>query len=167
VALLLDQKNRITGVHVVSVGSLNASLVHRREAYKVAILGNAAAIPVLHNHPSGDRRPSREDREITQRLRLRGETLGIPLLDHVIVGLDGWRSFSPNRRSPSASMRSARAGSSSESSSATTRASARGSGSPSRIDGSWNLRFDYLPSRPEVKVQLRDPREREREGGGG
>jgi DNA repair protein RadC len=93
VVLLLDQKNRVTGVHVVSVGSLNASLVHPREVFKTAILGNAAAVIVLHNHPSGDPTPSREDHEITHRLRLCGDTLGIPLLDHVVVAVDGYRSF--------------------------------------------------------------------------
>ena len=93
VSLLLDQKNRVTGVHVVSVGSLNASLVHPREVFKSAILGNAAALIVLHNHPSGDPTPSREDRGITRRLRTCGETLGIPVVDHVVVAADGYRSF--------------------------------------------------------------------------
>lgn len=91
-ALHLDQKNRLNGVHLVSVGSLNASLVHPREVFKAAILSNAAAILVLHNHPSGDPVPSREDRDITARLKRSGETLGIPLMDHIIVALDGYRS---------------------------------------------------------------------------
>ena len=91
--LLLDQKHRVTGVHVVSVGTLAASLVHPREVFKVALLGNAATIVVLHNHPSGDPTPSREDREITLRLREVGETLGIPLIDHVVIGAEGYRSF--------------------------------------------------------------------------
>ena len=91
--LLLDQKNRVTGVQVASVGSLAASLVHPREVFKAAILGNAAAIIVVHNHPSGDPTPSREDREITARLRLCGQELGIPLVDHVVIGAEGYRSF--------------------------------------------------------------------------
>src|SRR5207245_2331486 len=92
VALHLDYKNRLDGLHVVSIGSLSASLVHPREVFKAAILSNAAAIIVVHNHPSGDPTPSREDREITARLKLSGETLGIPLLDHVIVATEGYRS---------------------------------------------------------------------------
>lgn len=91
--ILLDQKNRPTGVHVVSVGSLSASLVHPREVFKAAILGNAASVIALHNHPSGDPTPSREDFEITSRLKAAGETLGIPVADHVIVAADGYRSF--------------------------------------------------------------------------
>lgn len=91
--LLLDHKNRCVGVTVVSIGSLSASLVHPREVFKAAILANAAAIIVLHNHPSGDPTPSREDRDITSRLKRCGETLGIPLLDHVIVAMDGYRSL--------------------------------------------------------------------------
>jgi DNA repair protein RadC len=94
VCLYLDHKNRVDGVHVVSVGSLAASLVHPREVFKGAMLANAAAIIVLHNHPSGDPTPSLEDRTITARLRAAGEILGIVLLDHVVVGADGFRSFS-------------------------------------------------------------------------
>jgi len=93
VVLLLDQKNRVTGVHVVSIGSLAASLVHPREVFKTAILANAAAVLVVHNHPSGDPTPSREDREITERLVQCGQTLGIPVLDHVVIAADGYRSF--------------------------------------------------------------------------
>ena len=93
IVLLLDQKNRVSGVHVVSVGSISASLVHPREVFKAAILCNAAGIIALHNHPSGDPTPSREDREITARLKACGETLGIPLLDHVVIAADGYRSL--------------------------------------------------------------------------
>ena len=91
--LLLNQKNRITGVHVVSIGSLAASLVHPRETFRAAVIGGAAAVVVLHNHPSGDPTPSREDREITARLKLVGETLGVPLVDHVVIGDGSYRSF--------------------------------------------------------------------------
>ena len=93
VVLLLNQKNRVIGVHTVSVGSLTASIVHPRETFKAAILANAAAIICGHNHPSGDCQPSREDRAITQRLKEGGALLGINLLDHVIVGGEG-RYFS-------------------------------------------------------------------------
>src|SRR6266699_1034513 len=93
VVLLLNQKNRVIGVHTVSVGSLSASIVHPRETFKAAILANAAAIICGHNHPSGDCQPSKEDRAITQRLKEAGALLGINLLDHVIVGGEG-RYFS-------------------------------------------------------------------------
>ena len=83
--LILDGKNRITSIHQVSQGSLNQSIVHPRETFKAAILANAAAIILAHNHPSGDTTPSREDKEITQRLKEAGELLGIRVLDHVII----------------------------------------------------------------------------------
>jgi DNA repair protein RadC len=88
VTLFLDGKNRITGLHIVSQGSLNQSIVHPRETFKAAILANAAAVILAHNHPSGDIPPSREDREITRRLKEAGELLGIKVLDHVIVATD-------------------------------------------------------------------------------
>ena len=86
VVLLLNQKNRVIGVHTVSVGSLTASVVHPRETFKAAILANAAAIICGHNHPSGDCQPSKEDRAITARLVEGGKLLGIAVLDHVIIG---------------------------------------------------------------------------------
>ena len=92
VVLLLDQKNKIIGIHTVSTGSLTASVVHPREVYKVAILSNAAAIIAGHNHPSGDPNPSTEDRALTTRLCEAGKLLGIALLDHIIVG-DGTASY--------------------------------------------------------------------------
>lgn len=72
----------------MSQGSLNQSIVHPRETFKAAILANAAAVILAHNHPSGDTAPSREDREITRRLQEAGELLGIKVLDHVIVATD-------------------------------------------------------------------------------
>ena len=92
VVLLLDQKNRIIGIHTVSTGSLTASVVHPREVLKVAILSNAAAIVAGHNHPSGDPNPSQEDRVLTERLRSACKIMGIGLLDHVIVG-DGSTAY--------------------------------------------------------------------------
>ncbi len=82
----LDGKNRINCVDEVSVGSLNQSIVHPRELFKTALLSSAAAIILVHNHPSGDPTPSREDIEITRRLKEAGEILGVKLLDHIIVG---------------------------------------------------------------------------------
>ena len=93
VVLLLDAKNKQMGFHVVSVGALTSSLVHPREVYKVAILGNAAAIILLHNHPSGDPTPSAEDLSITTRLRQVGDVLGIRVLDHVVIGDGRYVSF--------------------------------------------------------------------------
>lgn len=85
VALLLDAKNRITGIHTVSQGSLNQSIVHPRETFKAAILANAAGMILAHNHPSGDLSPSSEDLAITRRLKEAGELLGIKILDHIII----------------------------------------------------------------------------------
>jgi DNA repair protein RadC len=94
VALFLNTKHRIIGINTVSVGSLTASIVHPREMYKPAILANAAALIVGHNHPSGDPTPSAEDHAITTRLAQVGEALGIRLLDHLILGDDThWYSF--------------------------------------------------------------------------
>lgn len=93
-AVLLDGKNRVLGLNEVSVGTLTASLVHPREVFKAAIVGNAAAIIVVHNHPSGDPTPSAEDIAITERLREAGELLGIRILDHVVLGDGRYVSFS-------------------------------------------------------------------------
>jgi DNA repair protein RadC len=93
VAVLLDKKNRVIKVHTVSIGTLDASLAHPREVYKEAIAASAAAIIVAHNHPSGDPEPGDEDRRLTARLAESGRLLGIPLLDHVILGDDRWVSM--------------------------------------------------------------------------
>ena len=84
--LLLDQKNKVIGIHTVSIGSLTASVVHPREVFKPAILSNAAAIILAHNHPSGQPQPSQEDRVLTVRLVTAGKLLGISVLDPVIFG---------------------------------------------------------------------------------
>lgn len=91
--VLLDAKGRTMGFNIVSVGTLAASLVHPREVFKPAILGNAASVILLHNHPSGDPTPSPEDVTLTCRLREAGELLGIKVIDHVIVGDGCYRSF--------------------------------------------------------------------------
>ena len=82
----LNTKNKIAGVHTVSIGSLNSTIVHPREVYKAAMLNNAAAIICIHNHPSGDPEPSRDDIETTKRLVDAGNILGIDVLDHIIIG---------------------------------------------------------------------------------
>lgn len=92
-ALMLDTKNCLIGVHLVSQGSLSSSIVHPREVLKAAILMSAAAVVVLHNHPSGDPAPSREDRDCTTRLSEACNIVGIRLLDHIIVGELDYFSF--------------------------------------------------------------------------
>jgi DNA repair protein RadC len=78
---------------LVSQGTLTASLVHPREVFRPALRESAAALVLVHNHPSGDPTPSREDREITERLMRAGEILGIPVLDHVVVAERGYCSL--------------------------------------------------------------------------
>ena len=92
-ALLLDARHRLLHRVLVSAGTLTTSLVHPREVFREAIRRSAAALVVVHNHPSGDPEPSQEDRAVTRRLIEVGELLGIPLLDHVVVGDDRWVSL--------------------------------------------------------------------------
>jgi len=92
-AVLLDVKHRPVREERVSVGVLDASLIHPREVFAAAVRERAAAVILLHNHPSGDPEPSPEDREVTRRLRNAGGILGIPVLDHVIVGDGAFFSF--------------------------------------------------------------------------
>lgn len=91
--LLLDSKNRITRKVTVSEGSLDQSIVHPREVFAPAVRESAAAVIFVHNHPSGDPAPSREDRDITRRLKEAGELLGIRVLDHLIIGDGSYFSF--------------------------------------------------------------------------
>mgnify|MGYP001061334487 FL=1 len=87
VALLtLDAKLKPINLSVVSMGTLNSSLVHPREIFKTAILSNAQSVMLGHNHPSGDPTPSEEDIQLTARLQQVGELLGIELLDHIVIG---------------------------------------------------------------------------------
>jgi DNA repair protein RadC len=87
-ALYLDARHRVLAVRTVSVGTLNASLVHPREVFRPAVALQAAALIVAHNHPSGCARPSGDDLELTRRLARCGGLLGIELLDHLVVGDD-------------------------------------------------------------------------------
>ena len=95
--LLLNSRNRIVDRSIVSVGSLNASIVHPREVFRPAIEMTAAAMVLVHNHPSGDPMPSRDDIEIARRLIRGGELLGIQVLDHVIVARDSYLSMRRER----------------------------------------------------------------------
>jgi len=92
-AALLNTKNRILKVVTVSIGSLNASIVHPREILKPAISASAASIVLVHNHPTGDPAPSQEDVEFTRRFAKCGDLIGIKLLDHVIIGAGRYRSL--------------------------------------------------------------------------
>jgi len=86
IALHLDGKNRILCCDICSIGSLNQSIVHPREVFKTALLSSAAALLLIHNHPTGDPTPSTEDLEVTRRLREAGDLIGIKVLDHIIIG---------------------------------------------------------------------------------
>ena len=87
--LMLDAKNRVIGVHTVSVGTLDTALICPREVFKAALLGNAAGIIVAHNHPSGDPEPSPEDLAVTRQLLHAGDLLGVRVLDHLVIGDGG------------------------------------------------------------------------------
>lgn len=91
--VLLNTKNHIIAIETISVGSLNASIVHPREVFKQAITKSAAALILAHNHPSGDPTPSQEDLEVTKRLVEAGKLLGIQVLDHLIIGNGRYISF--------------------------------------------------------------------------
>lgn len=85
-AILLNTKNHVISIEDISIGSLNSSIVHPREVFKPAIKRSSASVILVHNHPSGDPTPSREDIEVTSRLVNAGNVLGIAVLDHVIIG---------------------------------------------------------------------------------
>ena len=89
----VDAKNRLVGFNEASVGSLNTSIVHPRDTFRAAVIQGASAVILAHNHPSGDPAPSREDREITKRMVQAGNILGIRVLDHVVIGDNGYYSF--------------------------------------------------------------------------
>ncbi|WP_455819583.1 RadC family protein [Clostridium butyricum] len=89
----LNSKNEPTNISIVSVGSLNNSIVHPREVFKIAIISNSASIIIAHNHPSGNTEPSKEDIAITKRLKECGELIGIKLLDHLIIGSNCYKSL--------------------------------------------------------------------------
>lgn len=84
--ICMNIKNKIIGVFEISHGTVNASLVQPREVFQKALLANAVSIIVMHNHPSGDPTPSREDIEVTKRLVEAGKIVGVEVLDHIIIG---------------------------------------------------------------------------------
>ena len=91
--LALDTKNKVIGIFEISRGSLNASIIHPRDIFQRAILVNAASVILVHNHPSGDPTPSPEDIALTKKLVEAGRVMDITVLDHVIVGEEGFFSL--------------------------------------------------------------------------
>jgi DNA repair protein RadC len=92
-SLHLNSKNQLIREVLISIGSLSTSVVHPREVFAPAVRDSSAALIFLHNHPSGDPAPSREDRDCTQRLIHAGQILGIRVLDHIVLGHDDYYSF--------------------------------------------------------------------------
>ena len=99
-SVMLTVKNDLIGVETVSIGSITASTTTPRDIFKSAILANAVAIIVCHNHPSGELVPSKNDIEITKQLIAAGELLGIKVLDHLIVSNQGYKSLRDYHKFP-------------------------------------------------------------------
>ena len=93
ISLHLNGKNEFVGMTTNSIGTMTSSLVHPRDVFRPAVLNMTAGLIFVHNHPSGDPEPSKEDMSLTRRLAQAGELLGIPVLDHVIIGSDAYYSF--------------------------------------------------------------------------
>jgi len=88
IALLLDNRNKVLGIHLVAVGTLSGAMVHPRETFKAAILANANSLILVHNHPSGDPRPSPDDAELFSRMKEAGHVVGIRIHDCLIIGFE-------------------------------------------------------------------------------
>ncbi|MFC2062213.1 DNA repair protein RadC [Elusimicrobiota bacterium] len=93
IAVYMDNRMKVIKKAHISIGSVSASIVHPREVFKPAIENNASQVIVVHNHPSQDATPSKEDVSITRKLAEAGEIMGIPLVDHIIVTSDSYYSF--------------------------------------------------------------------------
>lgn len=93
VVIALDGSHKVTSVRVVFVGTVNKSMVHPREVFRYAIMENASAVIICHNHPSGSTNPSNYDCEATEVLKKAGEIIGINILDHIIIGNGDYYSF--------------------------------------------------------------------------
>ena len=97
VGFYLNSRNQVLRREIISIGSLNASIVHPREVFIPALAVSAASLILAHNHPSGDPSPSEEDLAITRRITESGRLLGVELLDHVVVARDAYTSFKERR----------------------------------------------------------------------
>ena len=97
-ALHLNAKGKPLSMSIISIGELTSTIVHPREVFKASILSNASAVIFMHNHPSGELTPSEEDKKATKRLEMAGQILGIPVVDHIIVGenKENYYSFHAN-----------------------------------------------------------------------
>lgn len=84
--IMVDTKNKMIGINLVSMGTINQTITHPREVFRPAVMASANSIFLCHNHPSGDPTPSKEDINTTKRLKEAGKILGIELLDHIILG---------------------------------------------------------------------------------
>lgn len=93
-AVMLNTKSYLLKIDLISIGSLNATIVHPREVFNRAIRASACGVILVHNHPSGDPEPSQDDIKLTNRLVAAGDLLGIPIMDHVIIGHQKFYSFS-------------------------------------------------------------------------
>jgi len=91
--VLLDSRNKLISINNISVGILDANIAHPREIFKDAINHNAASVVLVHNHPSGDPKPSREDKKLTKQLMEAGKIMGIEVVDHIIVASNSFFSF--------------------------------------------------------------------------
>ncbi len=96
IAILLNTRSKIKNIEVISIGIVNACLIHPREVFKRAIMESSSQIIIAHNHPSEDCEPSNEDIEITKRLKEAGTIVGIDLLDHIVFSSQSYYSFSQN-----------------------------------------------------------------------
>lgn len=97
VAFHLDAKHQVIGYHIVSHGTVSASLVHPREVFKAALLANSHAVLIAHNHPAGSLTPSPEDIEVTETLIKAGDLMGVKVIDHIIVSSNGLSSLRETR----------------------------------------------------------------------
>lgn len=95
--IMLNTRNKVINIADISVGTLNASLVHPREVFEQAIKHHSASVILVHNHPSGDPEPSDDDLKMTKRLKESGNILGIEVIDHIIIGKDNFYSFKEKR----------------------------------------------------------------------
>jgi len=92
-SVTLNGAHKVIDVHTITKGLVNRALVHPREVFRPALLDNATAIIIAHNHPSGNLEPSKEDRDVTMRIKQAGDILGIRVLDHLVFSTNGYRSM--------------------------------------------------------------------------